>query len=172
VTGRAPECGGCGLPEDRRTFLREAGLAAAGILVALGAPLGVARAMPLELVGAPAPAGRARVTYPIPAADGVQLDRGNELFLVRWQKVVYAFELSCPHQNTALRWNDGDKRFQCPKHKSQYGPDGVYIEGRATRSMDRLGIKREGRAVVVDVDLLFKEDENPAEWKAAMVAVT
>ena len=25
--------------------------------------------------------------------------------LVRWSDQVYAFNLSCPHQNTALRWN-------------------------------------------------------------------
>ena len=114
---------------------------------------------------------RSNVAFPIPAVDSVQVDRTNELILVRWQKVVYAFELSCPHQNTALRWNEGDKRFQCPKHKSQYGPDGVYIEGRATRSMDRLGIKRDGATVVIDLDVLYKEDENSAEWKAAQVIV-
>ena len=159
------------MPRDRRAFLREAGLAAAGILVALGVPTHVAYGMPLELVGEPARGHRARLMYPIPTADGVQLDRGNELFLVRWQKAVYAFELSCPHQNTALRWNEGDKRFQCPKHKSQYRPDGVYIEGRATRSMDRLAIRRDGASVVVDAEALYKEDENPAEWKGATVAV-
>jgi Rieske Fe-S protein len=82
---------------------------------------------------------------------------------------VYAFALSCPHQNTALRWNDADHEFQCPKHKSHYRADGTYIEGRATRDMDRLALRREGAVLVVDVDTLYQADLNPKEWAAAVV---
>ena len=60
-------------------------------------------------------------------------------------------------------------RFQCPKHKSQYQPDGEFITGRATRGMDRLGIRRDGSTVVVDLDALHKQDDDPAGWAAAVV---
>ena len=112
-----------------------------------------------------------RKSYDIPAGDVVQFDRDAEVILVRQQKSVWAFALSCPHQNTALRWNAGDHRFQCPKHKSKYRPDGVFIEGRATRAMDRFAIALEGQAIVVDLDVLHKQDDEPAAWAAASITL-
>jgi Rieske Fe-S protein len=114
---------------------------------------------------------RAGITYPIPNVDGVQIDKDNEVILVRWQGNVYAFNLSCPHQRTTLRWNDSAKEFQCPKHKSKYTPSGGFISGRATRGMDRFAIQRAGNNIVVDVDQMFEEDENEVQWKTAFVKV-
>ena len=45
-------------------------------------------------------------TYPLPAADGVTIDRDTQVIVVRFQQHVYAFNLACPHENTALRWKD------------------------------------------------------------------
>lgn len=101
----------------------------------------------------------------------LKIDKDNEVILVRWQNVTYAFNLSCPHQRTALRWNDSAKEFQCPKHKSKYTPQGDFISGRATRGMDRLAISRQGANVSVDVDQMYQADENEAQWKAAFVRV-
>jgi nitrite reductase/ring-hydroxylating ferredoxin subunit len=115
--------------------------------------------------------GAAERRYAIPAADGVAIDRDNSVIIARAAGRVYAFALSCPHQNTALRWSADDREFQCPKHKSHYRADGTFIEGRATRDMDRLPIRREGAAIVVDVDALIQGDEHPKEWAAAFVAV-
>lgn len=109
------------------------------------------------------------VRYPIPEADGVSIDRDAQVILVRWQDVVYAFALSCPHQNTALRWREADGRFQCPKHKSKYSPDGRFLSGRATRGMDRYAIGRDGGEVVVDLAVLHEQDKDEAAWAAAHV---
>ena len=49
--------------------------------------------------------------------------------------------------------------------------DGSFIDGRATRAMDRLAIRRDGTALVVDLDTLIQQDEHPAEWTAAFVTV-
>ena len=111
------------------------------------------------------------VTYPIPTADGATIDKEEQVILVRFQGVVYAFNLSCPHQNTALKWIAEDQRFQCPKHKSRYEPDGTFISGRATRGMDRLAIKRNGDVVVVNVDVMFQQDKDLAGWTAAKVTL-
>jgi nitrite reductase/ring-hydroxylating ferredoxin subunit len=137
------------------------------------ASLGITRsaaALPVSMVEA---LGRAKagLTYPIPAADSVQIDKDNEVILVRWKGAVYAFNLSCPHQNTALRWNDSVKEFQCPKHKSKYQPTGDFISGRATRSMDRFAVQKSGTNIVVDVDTMYQEDEQNAQWKAALIRV-
>ena len=110
-------------------------------------------------------------TYTIPTKDGVSIDKGAQVILVRSGQKVIAFNLACPHENTALKWRDGDKRFQCPKHESRYTPEGVFTEGRATRNMDRLAIRREGMKVIVGLDRLFKSDQNAADWAAAVVTL-
>ena len=96
-------------------------------------------------------------------------DLKEQVIVVRSQGHVYAFNLSGPHENTALKWLPRDNRFQCPKHHSQYQPTGEFITGRATRGMDRLGLKRDGSNITVDLDVLYKQDEDPAGWNAAMV---
>ncbi len=163
---KADDCGSCPLPGDRRKFLRDSALAVAGILAALGAPPSAAAA-PLEFVSTERRGGK--LTYPIPRVDRTQIDRDNELILTRWQNTVYAFSISCPHQSTVLRWDEADSRFLCPRHHSQYRPDGSFIQGRATRGMDRMAIQRSGLSVIVDSDRVFEEDTDNDEWKAAAV---
>lgn len=154
---------------NRRNFLRDSAIGIAGVLATLGISHSAA-ALPVSMIKA-LTLGKAGITYAIPALDGVQIDKDNEVILVRWQNAVYAFNLSCPHQRTALRWNDAAKEFQCPKHKSKYMPTGDFISGRATRSMDRFALQRTGSNIVVDVDNMYREDEDGPQWKAAVVKV-
>jgi nitrite reductase/ring-hydroxylating ferredoxin subunit len=158
---------------ERRELLR----AAAAALASLGL-LGLwpreADAVTLRAIRALAPSAhdhRDEKRYPIPSADGVSIDKDNSVIVARAAGKVYAFSLACPHQNTALRWNADDHQFQCPKHKSRYREDGEFIEGRATRNMDRLAVRRDGATLVVDIDALIQQDEHPAEWAAAFVGV-
>ena len=164
-----PACRDCAVL-DRRGFLRDASLAVASVLVALGAVPSRASAAPLEFITALG-GGREDKSYPIPAKDGTQIDKDNQTIVTRWQNEVYVFSLACPHQNTALRWDAGNNRFQCPKHKSKYRPDGTFIEGRATRSMDRYAVRLAGNNVVVDIDKLYQEDTDNALWQHAVVAL-
>jgi Rieske Fe-S protein len=113
--------------------------------------------------------GDTELTFPLPAADGVTVDRRNELILVRWDSEVFAFALSCPHQRTMLKWRESDQRFQCPKHKSKYRPDGVFLSGRATRGMDRYALRLEGDGLHVDTRVAIHQDENEPAWNAAAV---
>jgi Rieske Fe-S protein len=172
----AHDCDGCLLRQaqdrlltGRREFLRDALAAVAGVAATLSIPSS-AFALPFGTTSALSREGAARA-YPIPAADGVQIDEKEELILARWQGAVYAFALSCPHQNTPLRWQAAQSRFACPKHKSIYQPDGKYVSGKATRSMDRFAISRAGGNVVVDLETLYQEDDNPKEWAGALVRV-
>lgn len=161
------DCTSCPISTNRRAFVRDAAIGVAGVLATLGLSRSAA-ALPVSMINALNRAAD-NVTYLIPAKDGVEIDKDNEVILVRWQNAVYAFNLSCPHQRTALRWNEAAKQFQCPKHKSKYTPVGDFISGRATRGMDRLAIKRQGNAVVVNVDEMYQEDDNEAQWKTALV---
>ena len=160
----------CFVSSSRRRFLRDSFLSVAGALVAVGMSKTAALAMPLEFTKATHAHGNTRA-YAVPSADGAQIDKDNEVIVVRWQNAVYAFNLSCPHQNTALKWDDGDHGFQCPKHHSRFQPDGSYIagSGRATRAMDRFAIQSQGAGVTVDLDKLYQEDTDDAQWTAAVV---
>jgi Rieske Fe-S protein len=161
------DCETCPLVSNRRDFLRDAAFGVAAVMATFGLARS-ASALPVSMIKAVA-RGKAGITYAIPATDSVQIDRDNEVILARYQNTVYAFNLSCPHQRTALRWNEQDKQFQCPKHHSKYDPKGTFITGRATRSMDRLAITRQGNSVVVDIDTMYKEDEDTAQWNSAFV---
>ena len=167
---RQPDsCSGCAIADySRREFLRDAGFAAAAALALISAPSRLL-AEPLRLIDSRASGGTLR-GYAIPATDGVSIDKQNEVILVRWQSAIYAFALSCPHQNTALRWEDDNKQFQCPKHHSKYRPDGSFIEGRATRGMDRYAITRSDAGINVDLDKVFEQDKD-TDWNTAVVHV-
>lgn len=141
---------------NRREFLACAGL---GFLAAL--PVTV-------MAGTQAGAER---KYPIPAADSVTIDHDVSIIVARYQNHMYAFNLSCPHQNAAVKWLPNDHRFQCTKHDSKYTPVGVYMSGRATRNMDRLPIRRDGDAVLVDINRMIQSDKDPSGWAAATVAL-
>ena len=163
-------CTGCVVAEySRRQFLRDAGVAAAAALAVISAPSRLL-AEPLRLIAAKTSGGAFR-SYPIPAADGVSIDKQNVVILVRWQNAIYAFALSCPHQNTALRWEEDNKIFQCPKHHSKYRPDGTFIEGRATRGMDRYAITRTANDLTVDIDKVFEQEADVKDWTSAVIHV-
>ena len=107
----------------------------------------------------------------MPAGDGVSIDRGAQIILVRYTGMVYAMALACPHENAAVKWLNKDGRFQCTKHDSKYTPDGTYIAGRATRNLDRFPIHIEGAEVVITTDRVFRSDQDAAGWTAAAAAV-
>jgi nitrite reductase/ring-hydroxylating ferredoxin subunit len=170
-----PDCedADCVVPTSRRRFLRDTFLSVTGALVAVGMTNSAAFAMPLEFTEATRTRGQTR-SYAIPAADGAQIDKQNDVILVRWQDVLYAFSLACPHQNTALKWDERDHAFQCPKHHSKFQPDGAYVadSGRATRGMDRFAISRDTLAVTVDLDKVYEQDADGAAWAAAMLPLS
>ncbi|MFN8646382.1 MAG: Rieske 2Fe-2S domain-containing protein [Gemmatimonadales bacterium] len=155
---------------DRREFLVRVTTAVAAIMAGLAASPREAAALPLTLGRALLVRGD-EITYPLPAADGTTIDQDNEVILVRWKGTVYAFNLSCPHQNTALKWLASDGRFQCPKHKSKYQPDGTFMSGRATRNMDRFAVRKEAGKLVVNVARLYESDKQRALWDEAQVTV-
>lgn len=164
------DCNGCELA-GRREFIARMAATAVGALIGIGMSAERALALPLGVVTGVRDGQGGPVTYPIPAADGATIDRDNDVILARYQGRVFAFGLACPHQNTALRWIPGEGRFQCPKHKSKYSQDGTFLSGRATRSMDRYAVKKDGTNIVVDVDSLYQQDKQRAQWEAAVIPV-
>ena len=156
--------GDCGNCLGRRIFLRDA-------MTAVAMLTGLSTLAPLEALSALETSSSSALRYPLPATDGASIDTANEVIICRSKGDVFAFALSCPHQNTALRAMPSGKGFQCPRHKSKYQPDGTFINGKATRNMDRLPITREGNEIVVDPAIAFESDTEPMKWASALVKV-
>lgn len=166
---QARACGTCAGARTRRQAIGEISAAVLAAMAGVTLRPGTAVAVPVvEASGAQT--GPGEHTYPLPATDGVTIDRETQVIVVRFQQRVYAFNLACPHENTALRWRKRDGRFQCPRHESQYQPDGTFIQGRATRNMDRFAVRRSGDTLVVDLNRLFRSDEQATDWAAAAVS--
>jgi nitrite reductase/ring-hydroxylating ferredoxin subunit len=158
---------GTGQP-SRRAFLQLAACLTVSA-ASLGFDAADATALPIT-EGEGAQAGSER-RYPVPPGDGVTIDRASQVIVVRYLGHMYAFNLSCPHQNNALKWLPKEGRFQCPKHESKYQPTGVFIDGRATRNMDRIAVRLDGAMLVADLDKWFQSDKDPSGWAAAAVAL-
>lgn len=44
----------------------------------------------------------------------------------------------CTHRQCIVKWNEGEKTFDCPCHGSRYQADGSLINGPAPRGLDPL----------------------------------
>src|SRR4051812_16416334 len=89
---RPDVCETCPLEPNRREFFQQARGIALGVLLGLGVSGRLAASMRPTVVTAHRLAG-GKPAYPIPAQDGVQIDRDNAVILVRWQNALYAFNL-------------------------------------------------------------------------------
>lgn len=156
----------CALRTDRRGFLRD-GLIAVAALSAVAGSAAPLHAFTREFVEGLASRGGDVVSYPVPAADGATIDRTNRLILVRYQGMVHAFSLECPHKGTMVTWEPQNARFFCPKHKSTFKPEGTRIQGKAPRSLDRYAVRVEGGKVLVDRSVEIDSKKDAAGWAAA-----
>jgi len=172
VNGQRPQAAAPCEPPDpsRREFFGYVSAAALAALVGVELSASDASAVPLTNISSGQGAANER-TYPVPASDAVSIDREAEVILIRFHQQALAFNLACPHENTALRWRQEDGRFQCPRHGSKYQPDGTFISGRATRNLDRFAIRRAGESLIVDLSHLYRSDQQNAEWTAAVVTL-
>ena len=156
---------------SRRDFLKSSAACVGGTFALCSLLPDTLRALPVDVIdGAGAGAGAER-SYPIPATDSVNVDGKTGLILARAAGQVYAFSMSCPHERAAVKWVPKDNRFACTKHDSKYRPDGTYISGRSTRSLDRFPIRRDGNQLLVTLDLVFRFDKDPAGWAKAVIAL-
>lgn len=155
---------------SRRDFFTDAATLAGAALIALGASPRRAAALGVNFVRG-VRLETDEHAYPIPTSDGASIDDDDAVIIARWQGKAYVFNLSCPHQNTALRWHPDDEQFECPKHHSRYKPDGTFISGRATRSMDRFKVRQDGEKIVADLDALYRQDDDGPQWTAAFITV-
>jgi len=165
-TDRASES--CYFSVDRRAFLRATALGVLGALAGEAALPALASAVG---TAAPTATGKLELRYALPTIDGVAVDEGNEVILVRWRERAYAFSTKCPHRGAQLEWRAAEGRVFCPKHKARFRPDGAHDSGRQSRDLDRYDIRREGTSLVIRLDTLRRADTDPTGWAAATVTI-
>jgi Rieske Fe-S protein len=152
--------------ESRREFLQQSGC---GLFTLAALGLAGDAVLPVSAI-AGVESGKEK-TYPIPATDGVNIDRGSSVMIVRYTGHVYAFSMACPHENAAVKWVAKEHRFFCTKHDSEYTPDGIYMTGHSTRNLDRFPVRRDGDSVIVSLNRVFHSDANKAAWTSADIEV-
>ena len=170
----APPCEGCPVATSRRTFLRDAALAAAAAIaaVSIGKPAPAFAETVSEIEPTIAPSARMlESAYAIPAGDGVSIDVANEVILARCENRVYAFSLRCPHKGARLEWRKAEQRVYCPKHKARFLTDGSHVSGRGSRDLDRFGIRRSAEGIVVDLRRAFRADTDRDAWTRAVLSL-
>ncbi len=167
ITESNPPCvASC--PIDRAVFVRTATAALVGAAGALLLPnLASAQAI------APTKTAGKIVTYPIPAKDGAAIDDANGVMIARVKDTVFAINVICPHRATQhVEWLADKDQFHCPKHDSLFNPQGVLLDGKAKRSLDRYAAKRDGATIAVDTATLFQEDTQKEQWEKAGVSAS
>lgn len=165
----ANSCAGCAI-NGRRDFVQNA-LRSVAAIVGLGAVSGTS-AFAQYIAALPNTSGRPdEKKYPLPTADGVQIDADNDLIVARVGSNAFAFSIACPHQSTAVKWLESDHIFQCPKHKSKFTPTGELISGKAERNLDRLPVKLDGTTLIVDTSREIRSDKDLEGWNGAVARI-
>ena len=64
---------------------------------------------------------------------------GNELLAIYRDAEGTQTRLSavCPHMKCVVRWNDGERSWDCPCHGSRFDQEGKVIEGPAYTEMEK-----------------------------------
>ncbi|WP_447983716.1 QcrA and Rieske domain-containing protein [Nitrospira sp. Nam74] len=63
---------------------------------------------------------------------------------------VTAFSPQCTHLGCGYRWDDSNRKFECPCHGSVFDLNGAVLGGPAPRPLDRLPVKiDDGRLYVI-----------------------
>jgi Rieske Fe-S protein len=165
--GAAPDASGPGASEeDRRTFLKVAGIGGigAGLALVAGGPAVAYVAYPLTHTTVSGsddflPVGKASR---FPTGKPVKVD----LFADKrdaWNRIVQekvgsawvinrdgklrAYTTVCPHLGCAVDFDGEAKEFKCPCHRSTFSMDGKVEGGPAPRGMDELDVKEDGDLV-------------------------
>lgn len=50
---------------------------------------------------------------------------------------LHAVSAICPHMKCVLRWNDGERSWDCPCHGSRFTPEGTVLDGPAIEDLPR-----------------------------------
>lgn len=126
---------------SRREFLYYAWGASLSLMLAQGAGLLIWFGLPRFREG------QFGGLFVLPGSD-LPLERGDvpadnaagKFWLSNSPEGVVALYKVCTHLGCLYKWVDANGRFECPCHGSKFQTTGLWIEGPATRSLDRFAM--------------------------------
>lgn len=150
---------------ERRAFLKSAtGLVGAGVVLSLGAVLGVSAVgptlgdQPTQWVDAGKEkdfpiGGITSVTLSYPRKQAFHVETKEVPVLVRRDSELdfVCFSSSCPHLGCAVSWDELSRRFKCACHGGAFDRDGNVIAGPPPSPLPRLPWKLENGILKVEV---------------------
>lgn len=150
---------------ERRAFLKSAtGLVGAGVVLSLGAVLGVSAVgptlgdQPTQWVDAGKEkdfpiGGITSVTLSYPRKQAFHVETKEVPVLVRRDSELdfVCFSSSCPHLGCAVSWDELSRRFKCACHGGAFDRDGNVIAGPPPSPLPRLPWKLEDGILKVEV---------------------
>jgi len=83
-------------------------------------------------------AGIARIQQSRPEFPGLKVDVDGVTPYPVVNMGFVMFSPICPHLGCRFNWDDGQNKFLCPCHGSQYSLDGAHLAGPAPRGLDPL----------------------------------
>ncbi|ASN20571.1 FAD-dependent oxidoreductase [Arthrobacter sp. YN] len=82
-------------------------------------------------------------TRPPEGTGVVGLYKGEPAAVSTVEGTVCRVSATCTHLGGLLSWNDAEKSWDCPLHGSRFTPEGKYLEGPATRPLEKSVGKKE-----------------------------
>jgi cytochrome b6-f complex iron-sulfur subunit len=93
----------------------------------------------------------------LPPADGAPLrNQAGRFYLIRNPEGLLAFSWTCTHLGCTVPWAPAEDRFHCPCHQSVFDRQGRVVSGPATRPLDVMPIRIDGRRVIVDTGAITR----------------
>jgi cytochrome b6-f complex iron-sulfur subunit len=138
---------------SRRSFTRNAALAAAGIVTAQITGGFVYLLWPNKTGGFGGKFAVAASSVPEVEGSPFRFQEGK-FFIVHTEDGVQALYWKCVHLGCTVPWIEGERHFHCPCHGSVYEYNGTRIAGPAARALDRM-------PVTVDENGNLEVDTNP-----------
>jgi cytochrome b6-f complex iron-sulfur subunit len=77
---------------------------------------------------------------PPPGSAPVSIPAGR-FWLVTTDRGFLALHKACTHLDCLCDWDEQNREFVCPCHGSRFAEDGTYLQGPATRSLDRFVVQ-------------------------------
>ena len=163
---------------QRRAILRFAFLAALGLaateIAALVAPF--IRVNRIEGLGNPVSVGTKAQLLELFSAtnDRPILFREGRFFLLHAPGGIIAAYRKCTHLGCAVPWSDGEDRFHCPCHGSQYDKrTAVVLRTPAPKPLQLFHIaENEQGQLVVDTNPLRAIDRTGEDWDPRVIEIT
>ena len=126
------------LPINRREFLNLAWLASLGFFTLGTVAATYLFAMPIFEEGEFGGIVDAGAVGELPPPGNPPVNQPKvKLWISNTEEGVVALYKVCTHLGCLYNFNTQQNKFLCPCHGSQFQPDGSYIQGPASRSLDR-----------------------------------